>query len=529
MTEKPAIYSLGRAHEWLDVADNLGQTLGWTPKYWITVDLNHEEVGQRFPNAERHNFVDLNRCIPAAGFADCPWQNLDGSLLDEFRDCEQVALELMDRMDLGGTFTHWQRQRAYLWLLSYWISVIKAVKPHVVVFNAPPHSPGEFVLHSVCRERGINVRVFLPTQICSLHLVSDGLDRLPDALTKNYVARLTAGNSTLSPATRKEIDAIAADDGKKQWYVIDTQEREQKKQKLKKSIQAAQSRGEMLDDRISLKPAEVPKRLWAKKPDPERSERQSQPIRRVYKRPDQPLSDEVLTRGEYSRYLQWAYPKKIRLESTYRELAEECSLDDPFIFFAMHYQPERTTCPDGGRFNNQFLAASMIANALPNGWKLYVKEHPGQYTFHNNGDQSRDPEIYRDLAALPNTTLVSMDQPTDAIVRRATAVATITGFIGWEALAREIPVMVFGAAWYRECRGVHKIKSHEDIHRAIQGIQNGDRHSLSDVLAYAGALEDTGRVCYSNTSLAKGADLTREKQIESLTQLLLNFEVEEKD
>ena len=394
MTKKTAIYSLGNAHEWLEVAKNLRRDLSWEPAYWVTVDRNHEEVGEQFPDAVRHNFVDLNRCIPAQPFAEQQWSGLDSAVLDEFRNEEQLALELMDRMDLGGAFTHWERQRTYLWHLAYWLNVIDTINPHVMVFNAPPHSPGELVLHSVCRKRGVNLRVFLPTQIGSVHLVSDGYDRLPARLEQNYAKRLEAGNLEVSPTIRQSIDKIIADDGTKQWYVVDTQSREEKKRGFKEKIRSAQARGKMLDEPLDLNPAAKDKK-WFSRPskpiDSDRLEKRSKPIRRVYKRPGQPLSSAVLTRGEYRNYLRWAYAKKVHLEQVYTEYSKQCDVNVPFVFLALHYQPERTTCPDGGRFNNQFLAASLIAHALPDGWQLYVKEHPGQYTYHNNGEQSRNP------------------------------------------------------------------------------------------------------------------------------------------
>ena len=117
-----------------------------------------------------------------------------------------------------------------------------------------------------------------------------------------------------------------------------------------------------------------------------------------------------------------------------------------------------------------------------------------------------------------------MEQPTDEFVRNARAVATITGFIGWEALLRGVPALVFGAAWYRACRGIYRIKTRQDVDAALASIAAGQRHKVEEVVAYAGALEDSGQICYSNTSLAGGAAVERSEQISALTQLLLDFE-----
>lgn len=535
LTEKKAIYSVGNAHEWLNVAEELRAELGWNPVYWITVELNHEEVGRAFPEVHRHRFMDLNRCVPAEAFSDIRWSGLDSAILNEFSSAEQTTLELMDRMELAGTFAHLERQRTYLWMLSYWLNVLERVSPDVAIFHVPPHSPGEFVLHSVCRQRGIKIRVLLPTQLCSLHLVSDGYDRLPRLLEQNYKIRLEGNDTELSSEVRSSVENTMFSKTKAPWYINKAKLKEQKKNRAKKRIENALECGELLDIPLQLEPSEDPSNWLMKAPKKltkERQEKLRTPMRRVYKRPNAPLTDPILTHSEYSFYLRWAYPRKIHLERVYNSLAVECDLSVPFVFFALHYQPERTTCPDGGRFNNQLLAAALIANSLPDGWRLYVKEHPSQHYFHRNGEQSRNTQFYDDLAALPNTSLVVMEQPTAEFVANANAVATITGYIGWEALLRGIPVLVFGSAWYRKCRGAYPIRTQHDADSALNAIVEGNRHSVSDAVAFAGALEDSGEIYYLNTEILDGVQVSsetgkrvsKEKQIKALLKLIINHE-----
>ncbi len=537
LKEKKAIYSVGNALEWIDVARELQSKLAWKPAYWITVDLNHEQIGKAFPEVLRHPFMDLNRCIPAEPYSGNQWAGLDSSVLDEFCRDENIVLELMDRMELAGTFTNMERQRTYLWHLSYWLHVLEHLCPDVVIFHVPPHSPGELVLHSVCRKRGVQVRVLIPTQLCSLHLITDSYDRLPAILERNYEQRLQSKNTELSPEMKASVGVTASTEANIPWYIDKARAKEQKKHRAKKRISDALARGELLDIPFQLEPSKDPNN-WLmqapKKVSKERQERLALPMRRVYKRPGAPLSDPVLSHFEYSYYLRWAYPRKITLENTYKDLSINCDSSVPYVFFALHYQPERTTCPDGGRFNNQLLAAALIANALPDGWRLYIKEHPSQHYFHRNGEQSRNIEFYKDLAALPNTSLVDMEQPTAEFVRNAKAVATVTGYVGWEALLRGTPVLVFGAAWYRICRGAYQINTAEDILNALAAISSGEAHSVDDVIAFAGALEDSGEIYYLNTEIKDGTrvsmennvEISRDHQSNSISSLFLRFESE---
>ena len=144
-----------------------------------------------------------------------------------------------------------------------------------------------------------------------------------------------------------------------------------------------------------------------------------------------------------------------------------------FVFLALHYQPERTTCPDGGRYNNQLLVAALIANNLPPDWHMCIKEHPSQFNYQSNGHQSRSLEYYTDLLSLPQTILIDQTVPTNDVLARSRAVATVTGVVGWEALARGIPALVFGAAWYSACRGAFPIRDEGDLHKAFDSIAGG--------------------------------------------------------
>jgi hypothetical protein len=86
------------------------------------------------------------------------------------------------------------------------------------------------------------------------------------------------------------------------------------------------------------------------------------------------------------------------------------------------------------------------------------------------------------------------------------------------------PALCFGAAWYGACRGAYRLESADDARAAFAAIESGARPSREDVLAYAGALEDIGRTCYSNTSLARSLAADTSGQEEALFGLLHDYE-----
>lgn len=523
----PAIYSLGNAPEWLAVAEKLKSELGWEPVYWLTVDLIHEKVAKRFPNATLHNLSDLNRCIPTPQNELLSAWFLDEEELSTYVLTEQKVIELMDRMSLNNSFSHRERQNVYLWLLSFWLHTIARYKPKLVVFNAPPHSPAELILHDICQSKGIKVRIYTPTQLLALHLITDHYEAPAKMLNHFLNKRLQNNDPTISPKMQEALSPIVHLDGTKPWYLEAVGHQEKRKEGLKTVIEGLLKKDPDFNIDLVMEPGpgEGNTLITHKgKINAERRKRRTERIRRVFKQPGKPIEAPIMTRGSYADYQIWAYVQKVRLEHSYDTYAKQVDTKEKYIFFAMHYQPERTSCPDGGRFNNQLLVASLITNLLPNNWLLVVKEHPSQFSFGGEGEMSREPSDYQRFASLPRTVLAPRSHATADLVNKAQAVVTLTGFIGIEALLRSLPTIIFGAAWYQECPGVMHVKSKNELRTAINSIAAGTKPKMQEVLMFLGALEDAGKSCYSNTSFSDAINISSDQLVERLYSLMIEFE-----
>jgi hypothetical protein len=183
---------------------------------------------------------------------------------------------------------------------------------------------------------------------------------------------------------------------------------------------------------------------------------------------------------------------KRRLMRWHDALVSQPTAGDAYVLLALHYQPERATVPIGGAFGDQTLIVDMLANALPEGWKLYVKEHPWQLQPFGRGEVQRSQAFYEAVTRHRNVVLLPRNAPTGTLVRGAQAVATVTGSVGWDALCAEVPVLLFGAAWYRDCPGAHFVTSRASLVEAINQICSGVQPALHDIAAFCAALS---RVC----------------------------------
>lgn len=129
---------------------------------------------------------------------------------------------------------------------------------------------------------------------------------------------------------------------------------------------------------------------------------------------------------------------------------ENATLDltGDYVYVPLQLQPEMTTSALGGPYRDQALAIERLAQILPDGVRILVKENPKQRGY------MRGPLFFHRLARIPAVTFLPSWADTRALTDNARAVATITGTAGWEAIRSGKPALVFGAAWYRSLPGV---------------------------------------------------------------------------
>ncbi|PYR63420.1 MAG: hypothetical protein DMF88_25260 [Acidobacteria bacterium] len=224
----------------------------------------------------------------------------------------------------------------------------------------------------------------------------------------------------------------------------------------------------------------------------------------------------------YQQALELGKQKKMLMWEAYNSVSRTVMLNVPYVYVALHFQPERTTSSLGGPFADQYLVVDMIARCVPDGWKVYVKEHPSQFYPPFCGERSRHADLYMDLQKLPNVELVSLATSSFQLIDNARAVATVTGTVGWEAIVRGVPALVFGSPWYRACEGVWLVPTEQALRDALRWIEAGVRPDYRKVRLFIHALE---LVC-ARAGLGYGTPdeaelgLTHEETVDRLTALL---------
>jgi len=181
------------------------------------------------------------------------------------------------------------------------------------------------------------------------------------------------------------------------------------------------------------------------------------------------------------------------LATEYAEVAEKPDWNVPFVYFPLNHQPERTSSPQGLLYADLLLAAETLAAALPQGWELWVKEHPTQWMVRSTRFSSvRYPGYYHRLAKIPKVRVLPINTGTFTLTEKASAVAVTTGTAGWEALLRGKRPLMFGIPWWRDCPGVYPVNSVESCRLALEGIKIGAQAAKDDLLRFLFALD---KVC----------------------------------
>ncbi len=530
-------YCLSNQPEWIVTASLLQEQLGWQPRYWVTRSDNYDTIGRAFPAATLHAKLDLNRGIPPDGCEHFMCGSLSKTFLDQAQPNISMAVEILDRVDLGRSFSFQERMRLIHTLLIYWMNVIEDHNLERAVFSAPPHAIGEYLLYSAMTLLGHSCRIFVSTPVSNLHFVSDSVERLPPHLISAFQTCREEGAAPAEKGVLEHLENIRKGTAVyKPWYVHDVMSREARYDAIRDVIAQAHERGEvepqpfvpdepLMRKQNGLNPI---KGLWKRQASEtivpaKKRPKDEEPLPRAFKLPGRPISASFLTRGEYRNYRQWAMLRKIRLNEIYDGLCSEVDLDKPYIYYAMHYQPERTTCPEGGYFSNQFLAISVLADALPDNWSIYVKEHPSQFRYNTFGEMSRWEQYYDDIKRLKSVRFVRRDVPSFELIDRSQAIATITGAVGWEALIRSKPVLCFGNPWYGACSGAFLTRGKEDAAEAFAQISKGVRPNFEDVTAYAAALERISKPVFTTPTARK--NFKREVDLaKSFFELLTEFE-----
>ena len=104
------------------------------------------------------------------------------------------------------------------------------------------------------------------------------------------------------------------------------------------------------------------------------------------------------------------------------------SFIEPFVFFPLHQEPERSLLLSAPFYTNQYEAIKNIIKSLPIGYKLFIKEHPAMKARH-----WRKISQYKEIMGLPNVVMIHPSVNSKELIKKSSLVITISGTASFEA------------------------------------------------------------------------------------------------
>ena len=166
------------------------------------------------------------------------------------------------------------------------------------------------------------------------------------------------------------------------------------------------------------------------------------------------------------------------------------NLNEKYVYFPLHFEPERSSTPDGGDYHDQFKALCIIRRLVPKEYKIYVKEHPSQLYFSQKGGRSRSPLIYNLIKNVESTYLIDSNYDSKQLILNSECVFTITGTVALESsILGKIAVSFGPAIWYKGCPNIinfsDKLTFEDIMSNKIKSPQSVLRFFMNQMKSYS--------------------------------------------
>lgn len=144
-----------------------------------------------------------------------------------------------------------------------------------------------------------------------------------------------------------------------------------------------------------------------------------------------------------------------------RPLYQQPVEGERFLLYPIHFHPESSTSILAGTYLDEYEVIRNIAFNLPEGMRLYVKDHVSAWAYP-------PLDFYRRVRSLPNVRLLAPEEQTKQLIKASAAIITLTSTVGYEALLLKKRVFLFGRVFYDFHKGVTRIENPTRLRSLLQ-------------------------------------------------------------
>lgn len=434
---------------WLEVMDYLTRRHALIPVIWTGDTRLFPLVQDSYPECLTLDTIDWLRNGPTLGNEDSR-PALDWMRTESYQRARRTFSKLCSRLDVLGSFRYVDMDTLFSAVSLALTRLFAAQRVTHALFAEAPHDPVAYVAYEAARHLNVRTSMLQASSVAPMVFCKPSIESTWLAASPTTRSLSPMNEATIASFVDRVADAKSHSD-----------------------FLPAYIRAQMAHDRSS-KPNEARRLVSAIR----------HYSRRIIARQPSPRSAGVASSGLSLNEL---YPFELAIERSRSirrkrlHAAHSAAVDwnareqfthTSFAFFPLHYEPERTTVPDGGRFMDQLDALAAIRTLVPPELPIVVKEHYSQFSDRLSGHLGRSPYFYEAAKSVGNVILAPPETDTHWLVKNARVVAVVTGTAGLEAAILGTPVVILGHPWFAGCPGTTRWNP-ELTWPEVLGIQRG--------------------------------------------------------
>lgn len=457
-----ALYCCCIENIWTQVAAKLSSDSGINPKYFI--GWKDEIEALDLPDLMGVYLHTVEDAWKGLGFPEILSNSvLDEELIEKYSFEISNGIKMIDRLDPNlNSFSYTERYYWFIGLIEKWLGVIDLYQIDIVISPSVPHRVFDYALYIACKIKSVKVIMLQMTPFGDYSFIIDDVKKVPDYI-QQYLTLDNKQPVDLEPIISTRLDSLLGDySNATPDYMKEQHSRERQFNTL--STKFKQGVKKLLKLNTLFDKANTYKVKAGYRPH-------------EYTMTNFELQKNLMSGRRYKSFLRTQYDNLIDISNV--------DFNIPFVLVALHYQPEETSCPTGGVYAEQRQIIKLLDSCLPDNTQIVVKEHTTQFHPDFEGDVGRHHRYYQDIKQISDRVkLISTSADTFSLLDSAQAVVTISGTIGWEAVFRGTPALIFGRAWYENMPGVFKVKSSEELVLALNSIADFERPSIQMLLDF---------------------------------------------
>jgi hypothetical protein len=426
------IYFPSSPKSWFDLAVYLHDSHIATPALWIGDPIHEGKAISKF-GADVVKSMDM--------FVHFPWRIMGVAYQGEhaafFHSIEYYrtkdrALKMMDRLDIHGVFSRLDREVYFKNICIWALTVMPKLNADCLIMTEAPHSHAQYTLYEICQYLNIRTYKVQPWLIVPILTIKSMDNR----------AIVVQDKTEKQEEVHAKIRSVISNHVERIRNSIDSSKYEANSIKEQRKASS-----------VLMQLSEFVSRKYYHTILSRYYHRFKFFLRKEYF-PVLPAFPHIVLSG----YQKWVKRRCVRYYYT-KHSHTTPDMTQKYVYFGLHYEPERTSNPDGGDYHDQVLSLIKLRKFLPEDVHIYVKEHPSSFFKSVKKVLGRSPLFYEHIKNIKGVTLVGMNVASIDLVRHSIFVSTISGSLAHEAAIMGKKAIAFGDCW---CEKMPNVTSWDD-------------------------------------------------------------------